>query len=78
MKVSRLSDHREKKEGIISARALTESLQNAIDQEDIEDIVMFTVHKDGTIKAGWSTMNTLRAMGLIEAGKDIVKEALED
>lgn len=78
MKVSRLSDHREKKEGIISPRTLADDLAHAIDQGDVEEVVAFTVHKDGSIKAGWSTMNTLRALGLIEVGKDIVKEALED
>jgi hypothetical protein len=78
MKVSKLSDHKNRKEGIISPSVIVDHLAAAVEREEVEEIVIFTVNKEGIIQAGWSNMNTLRALGLIEAGKAIVMEALED
>lgn len=78
MKITNFSEHKDKKEGIITPLRLAEDITGAIERGEVEEIIAFTIDKDGYIKAGWSNMNTLRALGLIEAGKDIVLKTLEE
>jgi hypothetical protein len=60
-------EEKAKKEGKLTPKALLESTLDHIDE--VEYIVVTMRCKNGEILTGWSEMNHLTMLGLMEAGK---------
>lgn len=76
--VDEVKEHRAKREGKVTPRALADNLVRLIEDGEVESVVVVTRRTDRTITTCWSQGEALVALGLLEAGKnDILLEMME-
>lgn len=73
-----LSEHKSKKEGKVTPKRLVENLLAAIERGEVKEVAIVSVGEDELVRAGWSQMPTLKAIGLLEVGKDIMMKDMEE
>lgn len=70
------SEYKARKEGKVTPLSLAENVLAAAERGEVKHLICISLCQDGTIKAGYSTMDVLKLMGLLEAGKDEIKAIL--
>ncbi|AUO14784.1 hypothetical protein [Priestia megaterium] len=73
-----LSEHKSKKEGKVTPKRLVENLLAAIERGEVKEVVIVSVGEDELVRAGWSQMSMIKAVGLLEVGKDIMMKDMEE
>lgn len=68
--VDELKEKKARKNGEVTIAGLTKSLLSVIESGEVEQIVIVTKMKDGTINTGYTQANHLSVLGLLECGKD--------
>jgi hypothetical protein len=70
--VENFSEWKAEKEGKLTPKVLIENLLQAIDEGIVQEVAFVTRCQDGEIKTGWSEMNLITGIGLLELGKQAI------
>jgi len=73
-----LSEEKAKKEGKVTPKALLENLLAAVDRGEVVEVAYVAIDNDDRTRTGWSKMSTIKAIGLLEVGKDIMMRNMEE
>ncbi|MED3974592.1 hypothetical protein P4639_14460 [Priestia megaterium] len=73
-----LSEHKSKKEGKVTPKRLVENLLAAIERGEVKEVAIVSVGEDELVRTGWSQMSTIKAIGLLEVGKDTMMKDMEE
>lgn len=77
--VEDLKTYTARKEGKVLLEDVVENLYEAVKRGMVKDLVFVAVQADGQIVHGLNTMDILRAIGLLDVGKEqLVTEMYED
>ena len=73
-----LNEYKAKKEGRVTVKGLVDRLHHAAHKEWYDRIVYVARDDGGLIVAGGSDMEHTEAVGLIEVGKQIIIDKMQD
>lgn len=78
MEIVDLAEKKAKKEGKVTPKALIQNLLAAVERGEVVEVAYVAIDKDDVTRAGWSKMSTIKAIGLLEVGKDILIRNMEE
>ena len=74
--VESLREIKAKKNGELTPKEITRVLLNDLLQDDIEELVIVTRHKNGQVTTGWSSNDAIQTLGMIELLKIDVSKSV--